>query len=229
LISTTDLEGRDAVVIDVLRASTSICTALHNGCRHVTPVPTPEQAFELREQNADDQMLLCGERGGKKIDGFDLGNSPSEYTPDRIADKTMIFCSTNGSGAVVKCQSAAATFVGGFINLQVLIERLNASNRSLTVLCSGREGRFALEDTICAGMLVERLVSESEYAICNDAALVARLLYKNYAQNIETAVRVSDHGRYLTVLGFGADISLAVALDSMPVLPVLRDGKLMAE
>ena len=125
------LREKTAVVIDVLRASTSICTAIQNGCRQIVPVPTPERAFQLKEELGDEEILLCGERAGMMIEGFNLGNSPAEYEKRVVADKTLIFASTNGSGAIVKCRSAAETLVGGFVNATAVVEYVNTSDREL--------------------------------------------------------------------------------------------------
>jgi 2-phosphosulfolactate phosphatase len=222
------LKEKTAVVIDVLRASTSICTAIQNGCRQIVPVPTPEKAFQLKEELGDDEILLCGERAGLMIEGFDLGNSPAEYQKQVVADKTLIFASTNGSGAIVKCRSAAETLVGGFVNATALVEYVNTSDRDLLILCSGREGRFALEDTLAAGFMGSLLLERGDWELANDAAKAARLLYNSYAPRLEETVRDCDHGRYLISLGFGDDIASATALDGNGVVPVLRDGKLVA-
>ncbi|MFH2055397.1 MAG: 2-phosphosulfolactate phosphatase [bacterium] len=221
------LKEKTAVVVDVLRASTSVCTAIHNLCRQVIPVAEPERAFQLREELGSEGVLLCGERAGNKIEGFDLGNSPSEYGRKTVAEKTLIFCSTNGSGAIVKCRNAPETLIGGFVNATALVRYVNTGDRDLLILCSGREGNFALEDTLAAGMLAALLQEQSDWNLANDAAKAARLLYNNYAPRLEEAVRDCDHGRYLASLGFGDDIALALAVDSIGVVPVLQEGKLV--
>jgi len=222
------LKDKTAVVVDVLRASTSICTAIHNRCRQIIPVADPERAFQLREELGGEDILLCGERAGQKIEGFDLGNSPSEYEKRAVADKTLIFASTNGSGAIVKCRAAAETLIGGFVNAAALVDYINSGDRDLLILCSGREGNFALEDTLAAGMLAALLLERDGWELVNDAANAARLLYNSYAPRLEETARNCDHGRYLASLGFGSDITLALAIDSLAVVPVLKEGKLVA-
>lgn len=222
------LKDKVAVVIDVLRASTSICTAIRNGCRAVIPVASLDEAMTLRENLDPDMVLLCGERLGFKVEGFDLGNSPGEYSEATVRDHTLIFASTNGSGAIVGCRSSWKTLVCGFVNLSAVARQVAHFDRDLVIVCSGREGSFSLEDCLCGGMLIDQVMGSGKVRLTNDAAQAAHLLYNHYGDALEETVRGSDHGRYLESLGYREDIRVATDLDTIRVLPVWNEGKLEA-
>jgi 2-phosphosulfolactate phosphatase len=226
-LSRERLKGRIAVIIDVLRASTTICTGIRNGCRAVIPVASLDDAMTVRENLDRDTVLLCGERSGFKVEGFDLGNSPSEYSEEVVGNRVLIFASTNGSGAIVRASGAQTTLVGGFVNISAVTRQLRYSARDLMIVCAGREGHFSLEDCLCGGMIIERLLVAGAFDAANDAAKAAHSLYKQYGDSLEASVRNADHGRYLQRLGFTADINAATALDTIDVIPVWREGKLV--
>ena len=151
--------GKTTVVIDVLRASSTIITALTNGAKEVVPVGTVEFAVKVSGGIFGGQTLLGGERNTKKIEGFALGNSPSEYTKEIVSGKSIVFYSTNGSRAIVKAKYSANLFVCSFNNLNALAKHLKKLNEDVIILCSGNNNLFNLEDSVCAGMLINELVS----------------------------------------------------------------------
>lgn len=226
-VTDAKIRGRVAVVIDVLRASTSICTAVRNGCREVVPVGSTGDAAAMRANLDKGKVLLCGEREGLKVEGFDLGNSPSEYTEETVRDKVLIFASTNGSRAILKCAAAFQTLVCGFVNLSLVAETILNEQKDVAVVCAGRQGNFSLEDTFCGGALIDKLVNTGQFMVDNDAAQVAQMLYKNRDDSIEAVISRADHARYLKELGFGADILTAAAVDSVSVAPVLAGNKVI--
>ncbi len=226
-VTDAKIRGRVAVVIDVLRASTSISTAIQNGCREIVPVASTGDAAAMRANLDKGQVLLCGEREGLKVEGFDLGNSPSEYTEEIVRDKVLIFASTNGSRAILKCAASAQTVVCGFVNLSMIAKTILSAQKDVAVVCAGRQGNFALEDTFCGGALIDLLVESGQFTVDNDAAQVAQMLYKNRDNSVETVIGRADHARYLKELGFGADIVTAAALDTVNVVPVLVGNKVV--
>ncbi len=226
-VTDAKIRGRVAVVIDVLRASTSICTAIQNGCREIVPVGSTGDAAAMRANLDKGKVLLCGEREGLKVEGFDLGNSPSEYSEEIVREKVLIFASTNGSRAILKCAAAAQAMVGGFVNLSIVAATILNAQKDVAVVCAGRQGNFSLEDTFCGGALIDLLVSSGKFTVDNDAAQVAQMLYKNRDNSVEAVIGRSDHARYLKDLGFGADIVTAAAVDTVNVVPVLVGNKVI--
>jgi len=216
------MRGRNVVIIDVLRATTTICTALRNGAREIIPTPDLENATKISSNLSADSRLLGGERQGKKIDGFDLGNSPSEYTPEKVGAKTIVFTTTNGAGAIYKCRYAAMALIGSFVNVSAIVQTVAEVGGTWTILCSGRQGAFSVEDATCAGMIISKLELLTEVET-DDAGLTSVTLYKNYKRSIVGMLRKSSHGKYLQSIGFGDDLEYCAAVDSVPVLPV-ADG-----
>ena len=153
------LKDQVAVVVDVLRASTTICAALAAGAKEIIPAESIEEAIRLASNLTRDAILLCGEREGKLIQGFDLANSPHEYKPRVVKGKTLIFGSTNGSPTVVKTRLAQKTYLAGFVNLSSVVNVLTDAGHPVMVICAGKLGRFALEDALCAGQIVSALRS----------------------------------------------------------------------
>lgn len=223
------LRDRTVVVIDVLRASTSIITALHNGAKEIIPVATVEAAVKISGNLFGDVTLLGGERNGKVIEGFHLGNSPFEYTEERVRGKSIVFSSTNGAKALAKSRYAKEMAVCGFVNMGVATEFLLSNPRDLVILCAGNNGMFSIEDSVCAGMLVDRITDgkgESSGAILLDGARAARLLYKGFNRSLLKMLKTSDHGMFLQEIGFGDDLPVCAGIDTIPELPLL-DGNVI--
>ncbi|MBC8205130.1 MAG: 2-phosphosulfolactate phosphatase, partial [FCB group bacterium] len=147
------LKDHTVIVIDVLRASTTISIALKNGAREVIPTVDVPSAIQLAENLSRDNLLLCGEREGRIIEGFDLGNSPIEYTADTVNGKSLIFCSTNGSITISKTASAKGTVVAGFINAAACIDYIIGQNDKFLFICAGNKQQFCLEDVVCGGLM----------------------------------------------------------------------------
>lgn len=229
-----ELELRDkiVVVIDVLRASTTITYAMRAGAREIIPVASVEQAMKIVGNLHSTSTILCGERGGKRIEGFQLGNSPFEYTPEAVKGKALILTTTNGALALTKAKYARQCFVSSFVNLSATVEALatieNIAKEHLIILCSGREEEFSLEDATCAGMLITRLQARFGVASSptvdhlSDSARAALSVNRQYGSDIYRTLIESDHGRNLIELGFEADILAASQIDSVPLVPVLE-------
>jgi 2-phosphosulfolactate phosphatase len=216
------LRDKNVVVIDVLRASTTIVTALNNGAREIIPVGSIESAVKVSGNLFGDVVLRGGERNGKIITGFNLGNSPSEYTEEAVKGKSIIFCTTNGSSAMAKAKYAKRMAVGGFINVSLVADFIRQAGEDFSIVCAGEKQLFCIEDTVCAGMLVKMLVEDSPIAVdVNDAGAAAQVLYKTVSKNLLKMAKSSDHGKYLVEIGFESDLKACVSVDSIPVLPLL--------
>jgi 2-phosphosulfolactate phosphatase len=227
-LSTADLEGKSVVVIDVLRASTSICAALSAGAREVIATAGPGEAGEMRAKLGADLVVLAGERNGVRIENFHLGNSPLEFSPTTVGDKIVVMTTTNGTLALSRVGQGRTVYAGALVNVSRVASALAAAGRDIVLVCSGREGQFSIEDTLCGGMLVHKLSAEIGHDMAlNDAASLALLLYRTNKSAIRQAVAQGEHARFLISIGFEADVEAATEVDSMSVLPVLRDGRLV--
>jgi 2-phosphosulfolactate phosphatase len=227
------LKDKLAVIIDVLRACTTVSYALQNGAKSAVPAQEVEEATRLLASLDRDSTLLCGERNGLKIKGFDLGNSPLEYTESMVADKTLIMASTNGTPAMARASAARAQILCSFVNIGMVAEAIGASRKGkgaksdIAVVCSGRNGKMALEDTVCGGMLVHLLDEAGLVDLhdgANDAAVAARDLYLRHRESLEDMIADCTHGRYLESIGFGPDLRVCSKVDSVSILPAVRDG-----
>ncbi|GAF76209.1 unnamed protein product, partial [marine sediment metagenome] len=180
-IKKIELAGKLVVIIDVLRASSTIITALANGCRGFIPILSPNQAKKKAQQFEKERVLLGGEREGTKIEGFDLGNSPREYKREAVKEKTIIFSTTNGIKTLEMVKSAYEIIIGSFLNLQAVCNYCTNYQGDILIICAGRDGKFSLEDTACAGMIINTLGDVFPVACREvDANLTARLLYGRF-------------------------------------------------
>jgi 2-phosphosulfolactate phosphatase len=221
------LAGHTVAIVDALRATTTIVTAFANGCREVIPVETVERAMSTRKRIGPQGVLLCGERGGNKIEGFDLGNSPREYLRGTISGKNLVFTSTNGSRAMVRVRGCRLGLIAAFINAGTVADRAASEGDDLAIVCSGSQDRISIEDLVCGGLIVSRITEGIPDADLNDAARISTVLYRHHARDLLTLLRTSDHGRHLIQIGFGDDLPVCAGIDTTPVLPVIREGKVV--
>lgn len=225
-VEARSLDGMTAIVIDVLRAGTTITCAIANGCDEVIPTTSVEEAVEISKAYARGDYLLCGERKGEKIDGFDLGNSPMEYTEERVRGKKIIITTSNGTGAIRAVRAADNVIVGSLWNLSAVCERATSLGKDILIVCAGEARRFALEDAVCAGMIAERIAS-MEDVTQSDGCLAVRRLYEGFRSDVRAALSSSEHGRYLAQIGFDADIPVSAQVDTVDAVPVLQGGHIL--
>ena len=213
--------GATAVIVDVLRATSTLTLALANGAGAVLPALSPAEAFALKRRHPT--ALVCGERDGRKVPGFDLGNSPLEYAPGTVAGRTLIFASTNGSVAMGRARGAHRRMLAAFTNASAVATAL-AREREVVIVCAGKLGRFSLEDTGLAGWLCARLEARGA-ALAGAAGRLARTLAPRDAGEVMALVQGSSHGRYLRTLGadFAADVEYCGRLDALDRAFELRD------
>jgi len=224
-----DVQGRTIFVIDVLRATTLMCAALHNGARAIIPVASTEEALRLAQTIGSADVLLAGEKNCVRIPGFALGNSPLEMTEPTVKGKTIVVTTTNGTKALLAAQGAAAVYVAAAANLTLAGERAREAleqNRSVLILCAGRETAFGLDDGYCAGRLaVAALGAHRPRKGLNDAALASLDLVRRYGDDWSRPLSYSSAGRELARLGFREDVLDAGRLDAYPVLPQFHDRR----
>jgi 2-phosphosulfolactate phosphatase len=216
------LKDKNIIIIDVLRASTSIAMALHHGAKEIIPVNNVESAVKISGSLFGDVTLRAGERSGKMIEGFNLGNSPNEYTEESVKGKSIIFMTTNGSVAMVKGRHAQNLVVAGFVNLSAVVSFLKELSSDFMIICAGKEHDFCIEDALCAGKIINKLANEIDgHLVYNDAALAAVTLDKVLGKGVLKMLKNSGHGKYLSEIGFEEDITVCAGIDTIPVLPIL--------
>jgi 2-phosphosulfolactate phosphatase len=219
------LRDKNVIVIDVLRASSTITVALNNGAREIIPVASIESAVKISGSLFGEVTLRGGERNGKTIEGFNLGNSPLEYSETAVKGKSIIYCTTNGSVAMAKSRYARTLAVGSFINLTATTDFIRDENKDFLFICAGRAntiGNFSLEDAVCAGMMIQNLLkAESLEVELSDSAKAAHALSKSFGRSILKMLKTSEHGKYLIEIGFAEDLKICAQVDSVPVLPIL--------
>lgn len=226
------LKERNVVIVDVLRATTTMITALANGAKDIVPAETVPVAARVAKGSSN--SVLCGERNGKLIEGFAMGNSPFEYTEQAVKGKSLVFCTTNGTQAIAKARHAKSCILAGIINLDKVVSYLKELNEDFTILCSGKLNNFCTEDAVAAGLIIKNLIesgSRNEYEL-NDPEYVSLMLAKSLGTKsgkaseeklLETFMEC-EHGKYLQSLGFVGDLAFAAKLNSHPLIPVFKNG-----
>jgi len=219
------LLDRTVVVIDVLRATSVMVHAMFQGALEIIPVATVEEAFQTATGFPRGSLILGGERGSKKIPGFDLGNSPREYVAERVKGKKLILTTTNGTKAFHVVSSGREILVGSFFNIEVTAQRCLELNRDLLIFPSGDEGKFSLEDTICGGMLIDLIMKKGGKRIdLSDASRCAQILYKKFKDNLSEALHLSHHGKKLINRGFVEDLGYCAQTDMTDIVPEFKAG-----
>jgi 2-phosphosulfolactate phosphatase len=228
-LAAADVQGRTIFVVDVLRATTVMCAALHNGARALIPVASTEEALRLAQTIGSADVLLAGEKNCLRIPGFALGNSPLEMTEQTVKGKTIVVTTTNGTKALLSTQGAAAVYVAAAANLTLAGERAREvldQNREVVILCAGRETAFSLDDAYCAGRLaVAALGDRKPRKGLNDAAIASLDLVRRYGDDWARPLSYSRAGRELIRLGLRDDVLDAGRPDAYPVLPQFHERR----
>jgi len=218
-----EVRGKTIVMIDVLRASSTIVTAIGNGARGVIPVADMGEGSKISQSMDPSNMLLCGEKDGEKIEGYDLGNSPLEYTVEKVADKTIILNTTNGTKALMRSSLATNVTVGCFLNLTSIINYLR-DKENIVLVCAGWRGRLSLEDLLCAGNIIYEITGGSLPSSALDGAKVAFGLYEKFGDDIEDTIKSSNHADRLQGILDNEDLSYCSATDAVDALPLMKEG-----
>lgn len=224
-VSGAEIENSIAVVADVLRATSTIVTALANGCRKVIPVVKVEEARRTAALLPKTDILLGGERKGKRIDGFDLGNSPQDYTPEVVADKIIVATTTNGTKALVNAGRAKQTVVLSFLNMTTVAEYVLQREEDVTLVAAGIYGRFSQEDAVCCGLLTDSLVAASpEQFSLDDHAARLLTLSRDYKGRVNELMHNCPHGEFLQRIGYESDLDVCAQVDVCQIIPLYADG-----
>ena len=228
-LTPSDVAGRVVGVIDVLRASTSIATALDNGAKAVIPLESSEEVVMRSKALERTDVRLAGERKMLAIPGFDLGNSPREFTRTAVEGKTILMTTTNGTPAITNTQGARDVVIASYVNYTAVLTMLRTALRGgtdITLVCAGRERQFALEDAGCAGRFVTNVSKRLTGVSVNDAAQACALIDKRYGEQVLKLFEASEHGRALRDAGFGDDLTACAAVDAHPVIPLYSDRQI---
>jgi 2-phosphosulfolactate phosphatase len=228
LVPAGRLAGGVAVVVDVLRATTTIVHALAAGCTAVRPCAEIDEAQTLAGTMRAGRVVLAGERGGQPLPGFDLGNSPGEFTPRACKGCTLVLTTSNGTRALLLAADADRALVAAFVNYSAICEQLRHDKRPVHILCAGTDREVALEDTLLAGALVDFL-SQTQEVQLNDAARLAWDCFENHGCILQGALEISRGGAILRRLGYDEDIRAACQVDRFHLVPELRREPLRVE
>ncbi len=213
---------KNVVVIDILRATTTMCVAFANGANRIIPVGTPEEALLFKDQG----FLVAAERSGKTVEGFELGNSPQDYTPEKVHGKTIVITTTNGTRTLRLCNDAARVLIGSFLNISALANALLADGKDVMLFCSGWKDKFNLEDTLFAGALAQQLLAGFEPL--GDATHMAMDLHNLAKADMAAYLQKASHVQRFKTLHVESDLDVCLKLDTSSVLPEYMDGKITA-
>ncbi len=223
LYSLYDDPGSIVVVVDILRATSSIITAFHNGVEKLIPVGTIEEARTYKDKG----FMIAAERDGRILDFADLGNSPDSFTRDNIKGKTVVYSTTNGTQAIQTAGSSHEVLVGGFLNLSALVSYLIYRNRDVLILCAAWRNKFSLEDSVFAGALTDRLLASDHFDTICDSAIAARDLWLMAEPDIVSYIDKAANRNRLKKLGLDNVIEYCHTQDVTDIIPVLKKNVLV--
>lgn len=221
LLHLYNLENKIAVIVDVFRATSCMATAFAHGVASIIPVAQLDECRALQQQG----YLAAAERNAIKADGFDLDNSPFSYMDPVLRGQTLAMTTTNGTLAITKSKAARQVVIGSFLNRQAVTNHLLGQPYDVLVVCAGWKGKYNLEDTLFAGAVVCAL--KDAFAIEDDAALAARMIYDAAKYNMIKFIAHSSHVRRLARLHLTRDIEFCLRENLYDVVPVLKDGVLV--
>lgn len=223
LLHLYDIESSIVVVIDILRATSSITYGFENGATAIIPVMDIEDCKVYK----DSGFLLAAERNGEVVAGFDFGNSPFSYTKEKVENKTIVLTTTNGTKAMRMAQERAhEVIVGSFLNITAICNYLKQQHKDVLLLCAGWKDNFNLEDTLFAGAVVTRLTGD--FAVADDASVAASDMYEQAKTDLRAYLRKSSHSHRLIKLNIEEDVQFCLKLDVCKTIPVLEGEKLIA-
>ncbi|MBE7176876.1 MAG: 2-phosphosulfolactate phosphatase [Mucilaginibacter polytrichastri] len=221
LLPLYEIENSIVVIIDVFRATTSICYGIENGAEAIIPVAQVEECAAYK----DFGHLLAAERNGEVVVGFDFGNSPFSYTADKVSGKTIVLTTTNGTHAIDLSRNAKALVAGSFLNLSALSAWLLSREEDVLLVCAGWKNKINLEDTLFAGAVADRIdISGFE---TDDATIAAHDLYQLAKNDLDGYLKKTSHGERLKKLGIEKDIAFCLQVDLTTAIPVLQEDKLI--
>lgn len=221
LLHLHEVEGHLVVVVDILRATSCMTAGIAHGVKSITPFMDMEECMLMGAKG----YLTAGEREGKKVDGFDLGNSPFDYMDEKVKGQDVAVTTTNGTVAIEKSKAATEVIIGSFLNLSAVADYIKSREENVLILCAGWKGKVNLEDSLFAGALVNALKPEFENAC--DAPMLAETSYLEMKQNLVQRVQSSSHAKRLSRLNIHKDIEFCLQHDEYDVVPVLKGDRIV--
>ncbi|MDF2502936.1 2-phosphosulfolactate phosphatase family protein [Clostridium sp.] len=227
IISADDIKekkilNKSVVVIDILRATSVIVTAINNGCKEVIPVLTVDEAVGIARKDRK-KYMLGGERDAIKIKGFDFSNSPLEYNSDKVKDKTLIMTTTNGTRAIKASINAKHIIIAAMINAEAVAKKLINLNNDIVIVNSGTNGEFSIDDFICSGYIIS-ILKKREFHL-SDIATTALYIYENN-KDIKSFIRYANHYKKISKLGLYEDLEYCCQKDIIDSVPEYKDGSI---
>jgi len=211
------------VVLDVLRATSAICTAMEHGVKEIIPVASVEEARQLQSEG----YLAAAERGGQIVEGFDMGNSPFSYMDPSLKGKSVVLTTTNGTKAINMAKDKETVVIGSLNNLDALCHWLIRQGRDILVLGSGWKDKFNLEDTICAGAIADKCLKSGRFFADEDSTVAAKFIYRSARDNMFAFLKASSHRRRLRKLNLNEDVKYCLTPNNCTAIPILQDGTLV--
>lgn len=215
-IKNSKIKDKTVVVIDMLRATSVIVTAINNGCKEVIPVVEIDKAMEIVKYNRK-EFILGGERNAVKIDGFDFSNSPLEYTMEKVNNKTVVITTTNGTKAISRSVDAKNILIGCVLNAQAVARRIIKLNNDVVIVNAGTNGEFSIDDFICSGYIINKLI-EMTNAELTDIAKASKVMYESNT-DIKDSIRMAKHFNILNNLNCKDDIEYCCTKDLISIVP----------
>jgi 2-phosphosulfolactate phosphatase len=216
-------EGSIVVIIDILRASSAICTAFANGAESIIPVETVDEARECKNKG----YLVAAERDGYILEFADFGNSPFNFTRERVEGKTIVYSTTNGTRIIKMSSSAGRIVIGSFLNINALTEWIASQDKDVVLFCAGWKNRFNLEDTVCAGAIAEKLMNTSLYCTISDSTHAALDLWSLAKNDLQGYIEKTAQRSRLRDKGLDDCIGFCLTADFTEKIPVIKNGILV--
>jgi len=208
---------KNVVVVDLLRATSTIITALANGAKNIIPTSSVEEAVKIAKNLEKSTFLLCGEKNTKIIEGFDLGNSPLDFTEERVKDKKIILATTNGTKVFSLLKHSQNVLVYSSLNLTAISQKMAELGDEWIIICSGRNGFYDESDSIAAGLLISKIKKSGEDIQLNDAGRTSLILFEKFKDDLRGFLKSTDHGKILIDNGFEADIDFISEIDKFNI------------
>lgn len=221
-----DISQDYVVVIDVLRATSNLLCLFERGAARIIPMTDIEEAKSYKLEHPD--CVLAGERGGKKIDGFQLGNSPTETLNAKLKNKVIVLTTTNGTQAIIEASKSSHAYVCSLLNLTKVADRIGKmmreTRKDLTIICSGNMGQASLEDLYCCGALIQKAISIGGLRgfDMDDGARIAKMVHGGFGNGMDSML-ASSHGQFLSSQTLTGDLALCSKVDLIPYLPIIKN------
>ena len=219
------IKNRSVVVIDVLRASSVMITALAHGAKAFIPAATVKDAFQMASGVPAGERLLGGERDTKIIKGFDLGNSPLDYTEEKVKGKTIVLATSNGTKALNALEQAKRIFIGTFLNMQALTEKL-AGLEELVLVCSGTNNNFSMDDALCASTIIDQIAAKKQVKL-SDMGLTLQKAFHDKTLSNRDQLQDCYHLNLLIRNGFERDVDYCLQENLFEIVPEMHEGKIV--